>query len=216
MATTGTYTNRELIEDAFRKIGVVAADEAMDANKAAMGMRALNRMLKSWQNHGHSLWLKATQTITLTTSASYTLDPVRPVRILNARLVRGGIETPMEEMTREDYDNLPVKSSTGVPTTFYYDRQREAAVFYVWPVLASALGETVKITFEREIEDQTDFTTAPDIPGEFWDAVVYGLADRLADDYSFDKPKITARAEAELSLALSSDREGSIFFGDAR
>jgi hypothetical protein len=214
MAVTGTITTRELIEDALRKIGVVAFDEPMTADQSASGLRAWNRLLKSWQNRGYNLWAVDSQTVTLTTAASYTLSPVRPMRILNARLVRNGIETPMTPMTRQEYDAMPVKASTGLPTQFYYDRQREAAVFYIWPVLAVAGGETIKITFEREAEDQTDINAAPDIPGEWWEAAVYGLAARMADDYSRNVPNVIARAEEELRLALADDREESVFFGD--
>lgn len=214
MATTGSQTARDLCEDALRKIGMVSIDQPMSADEGSHALRAMNRMLKAWQNRGYSLWLTTSQTLTPTTSAGHTLNPVRPARILSARLVRNGIETPMQELTRDEYDNLPVKTATGVPTTFYYDRQKEAAVFYVWPVFAAVNGETIKITFERESEDITDLNDIPDVPGEWWDAVVYNLADRLADDYNADAPKVTARAERELSLALGADREGSIFFGE--
>lgn len=214
MATTGTYTARDLITDAYRKVGIVAEDEAMTADQAATGVREMNRMLKGWQNKGVNLWAKSSQTLTLTTAASYSLNPVRPIRILSARFTRSGIETPIQEMTRDEYDRLPVKTSTGQPTSFHYDRQREAALFYVWPVLAVASGETVKITYEREFDDQTDLDTVPDVPGEWWDALLYNLADRLQDNHpGIDNPKVTARAGALLDDALAGDREGSIFFG---
>jgi len=213
MAVTGTITTRDLIEDALRKIGVVAFDEPMTADQTASALRAWNRLLKSWQNRGYNLWAKTTQTLTLTTAASYALNPARPMRILGARLVRNGIETPMLSMTRQEYDDMPVKASTGLPTRFYYDKQREAALFYVWPVLAVAGGETIRITYEREAEDQTDANAVPDIPGEWWEAAVYGLAARLADDYTRDVPNVVARAEEELRLALADDREESVFFG---
>ena len=213
MATTGTYTNRTLISDAYRKIGVVAGDTDMTSDEAQLGLRVLDRMLKSWQAMGHNLWTKAEQTLTLTTAASYTLSPVRPLQILSARLVRNGIELPMWEMTREEYDYLPNKATTGTPTQFYYDRQREDALFYIWPVLATASGETIKITYEREIEDQTQLSVVPDIPGEWWEAVVYNLAAKLADDQMVDAPMIKAQAAQELRMAAAFDREGSVYFG---
>lgn len=211
MTVTGTITTQDLIADALRKIGVVAEDEPMTADQAANGLRAWNRLLKSWQNRGYNLWTVATLSIPLTTAASYTMSPVRPIRILNARLVRDGIETPMIQMTRQEYDALPVKTSTGLPTQFYYDKQREAALFYVWPVLVAASGETVNVTYEREAEDQT-LAGVPDIPGEWWEAAVYGLAARLADDYGQNVPNVIARAEEELRLAMADDREESVFF----
>lgn len=41
-------TNRDIIERAYRKIGVVAKDEPMDADDAEVGIAALNGMLAGW------------------------------------------------------------------------------------------------------------------------------------------------------------------------
>ncbi len=213
MATTDTDTVRDLIESAFRKIGVVSIDEAMNADQAENALRAFNRMVKAWQNRGYNLWAIASQTVTLTTATNYTLNPVRPLEITSCRLKRNGTEMPMVRMTRDEYDTLPVKTTQGTPTQFYYDRQREAARLYVWPVLASASGETLAITFVREFEDM-GLNDQPDLPVEWYDAAVYSLAARLADDYQVNAPNVIARAEEELRLALASDREGSLWFRD--
>lgn len=208
---TATYTNRQIVTDAFRKIGVVATDSTMTADEAATGGRALNRLLKAFQNRGYNLWTTTQLTVSLTTAASYTMTPVRPIRIHGARFVRSGIETPMQELTRQEYDDLPIKTATGIPTCYYYDRQKEAALLYIWPVLAAANGETLKVTYEREIAD-VDLDAEADVTGEWWDAVVYNLAARLADDFQVDAPSVVARAEEELRLALAADREGSVWF----
>jgi hypothetical protein len=213
MAVTGTYTNLDLITSALRKIGVVAQDEEATSDQVSEAIMALDRMLKAWQSRGYSLFTVASQSVVLTTSASYTLSPVRPVRINSVRFKRNGVETPMQRFTRQEYDDLPVKTTTGTPTCWHYDRQREAALLYIWPVLASASGETLEITYEREIED-VEMSSVADVPGEWWDAVVYGLASRLADDYGVSSQMVMARAENELRLAEAGDREGSLFFGD--
>lgn len=41
-------TARDLVEDAYRTIGVVADDEAMTASQASNGIRALNLMMHGW------------------------------------------------------------------------------------------------------------------------------------------------------------------------
>jgi hypothetical protein len=173
-------------------------------------------MLKAWQNKRYNLWTTASQTLNLTTAASYDLDPVRPIRIYSARLNNGSTETPMVELTRQEYDDLPVKTTTGTPTQFYYDKQREAAKFYVWPVLSSAAGQTVEITYEREIEDQTNLNASPDVPGEWWEAVVYNLAERMLDDFEIEgaitTQRVMKRAKESLDDALGSDVEESVFF----
>lgn len=48
-------TCREIVTAACRKIGIVAHDEAMDADMASNGMAALNYMLSAWELDGIAL-----------------------------------------------------------------------------------------------------------------------------------------------------------------
>jgi hypothetical protein len=215
MATTGTKTVRQIVNAAFKKAGIAGFEDPITAYDLDQGIDELDMMLKDWQNQGYNLWTKTGGTLNLTTSASYTLSPARPLQILSARYKESSSanELPMQELTREEYDNLPNKSSTGTPTQFYYDRQREDALFYVWPVLASASAQTIEYTYTREIEDHTDADQVVDVPGEFWSAVVHNLALRLRDTYELPPRQVlTAMAAGLLDQALSYDREGSVFF----
>lgn len=215
MAVTGTYTAREIITQALRKLGVSAVDTTPTADELSQGLTALNFMLKAMQNEGFNLFNYATQSVTATTSAAHTMDPVRPIRVHGVRFRKNGLDTPMEALTRQEYLDLPNKSSTGTPTTYYYDKQRESAVLYVWPLLSSASGETFEVDYEAEYEDATSFSAVIPVPGEYWEAVVYGLAARLADDYAVEAPNILMRAEMAMRDALAADREGSVIFGNA-
>lgn len=211
MAVTGTYTNNEICEDALRKIGVTAIDEDATAYDIDVAKRALNRLLKAWQNKDADVWLKSWQTVTLTTAASYDMAPVRPLRVDQVNYDNGTSETPMQRLTREEYDSLPIKTSTGTPTAYYYDRQREAAKLYVWPILSAASGETLKVTYTREFEDVV-LTDAIDLPGEWYDAAVYGLALRLMDEYGIDNSRIAQMALKLEDEAFAFDREDSLYF----
>lgn len=221
MAVTGTRTIRQMCAAALRKAQVTSQDEDPQAADLAEAMDLLDMMLKGWQNAGYHIWAYTSGTLTLTTEESYTLSPERPLEIITARLKRNGIELPMTQMTRVEYDMLPQKASTGLPTQFYYDRQREAAKLYVWPVLATASGETIEYTYSRELEDVTDPDAVLDVPGEWWEATLYGLAARIAESYMNMQAygMLAPRAATTLDSALSYDREGSIFFagpyGDA-
>lgn len=211
MATTGTYTNLEICEDALIKAGILGIGEPAQADDIQLVLRNLNRMLKAWQNRGAASWLYERQSVTLTTAASYTMSPARPARIINVNIKRGGIETPMQELTRTEYETLPLKTSSGVPTCWHYSKGRTAPLIYIWPVLATASGETLEITYEREIEDVV-LTAVSDIPSEWYDAAVYGLAARIGSDYMAENSNIVARAEIEFNQAMAADREGSVFF----
>lgn len=210
MATTGTQTVRDIVTDALLDLEVVSIGEALPADLAAHAVRVLNRVMKSWQLRDDApAFLKASQTLALTTAASYTLNPARPIRILSARFKRNGQEIPMIPLSRDEYDELPIKTTTGTPTQFYYDRQKEAALFYVWPVLATANGETVQITYEREFED-VEINDTIDLPGEWWDVAVLQLASRLAHAYGSEAAKQTVmmRAEQALNIALGAAAAG--------
>lgn len=206
--TTATKTVRQIVTRGLFLAGVSALGEEPDAEAMAVGMESLDAMLKAWQVQPW-MWTRTTGTLNLTTSASYTLAPVRPIRILSARLKRAGIDTPMHAMTRGEYDELPIKTSTGLPTTFYYDRQREAAVFYVWPVLAAANGEQVVYTYIRELADITSPNDTLDVPVEWYECVSYGLAARLADE--FERPEaIVARLTVKADRALTDAAAGEM------
>lgn len=213
MAVTGTFTVSQIVTAAFRKARLVAVDEAVQASDLAHGIQALNWMLKAWQRfHGMSFAVTG-GSLTLTTAASYTMSPVRPIRIINARYKgTNGIEIPMVELTRDEYDIISDKTTTGIPTQFYYDRQREAAKLYVWPVLSSATTESVEYTYERELEDISGGSDTIDIPVEWHEAAVYGLAARLCDDYGKDAQVVQMKAEMLLRDILAEDHSGSVFF----
>lgn len=212
--TTATKTVRQIVTRALFLSGVSALGEEPDADAMAVGMESLDGMLKAWQVQPW-MWTRASGVLNLTTSSSYSLTPVRPIRILSARLNRAGIETPMHPMTRGEYDELPLKTSTGLPTTFHYDRQREAAIFYVWPVLAAANGEQVLYTYVREVADITSPNETLDVPAEWYECASYSLAARLADE--FERPesvilRLTAKAGRALMDATAGEMIEPVFF----
>jgi hypothetical protein len=121
----------------------------------------------------------------------------------------------MEELTREEYYDIPLKTAAGTPTHFYVDYQRAAVTFYTWPVLADATTETVKYTYQRKYEDIDDLGNDIDVKAEFLEVVDYNLAARLADHYGRKGEhinRIIARAQLLLDEALDDDREGYVQF----
>lgn len=216
MATTATRTVRDIVTRALVKAGVTAIGVTPEADNAQMAMHELDDMLKAWQNEGYSLWTKASMTHALTTGAAQTLDPVRPLRILSCRYKASSTasELIMAEMMRDEYDSLPVKTTTGTPTQFHYDRQREEARLLVWPVISSATGQTLEITYERELEDIASLNDTLDLPSEWFQAVVYNLAALIMDTLPMRRSNqmVIAKAQAMLVQAGAFDQEASVFF----
>lgn len=183
----------------------------------ARAIRELNVMLKGWQVMGPNLWrlTEATQTLT-SGNGTYTLTTTKPVRITEARYRdTAGRDLPMQELTRQEYLELPDKTSSGIPTCYYFDPQRDAGVLYVWPVLATATTHAIRYSYVRRIEDIDNESNDLDVPPEYVDLIGYNLAARLLDNHGRnDGPsqRIIARAAMLTQQAMDHDREPIVRF----
>ena len=134
--------------------------------------------------------------------------------MLSVRRRINGIDTPMNVLSRDEYDALPNKSGQGMPVSWYFDPQRSARTLYVWLVPTTALAASVslKYTYLRVIEDVDALDNDPDVPQEWLEALVYSLSDRLANSYGENNPALSAFA-AQLVRDLSSqDQESASLF----
>jgi hypothetical protein len=213
---------RELIEQALRKMAVLGVAQALDADEAEAVRVELNTMLKGWQRKGPHLWKKTEGSVTLVNAtASYDLAAtLNPVRIMSMRYRdTAGRDLPMRPLTRDEYFDLPLKTSTGIPAQYYFDPQRGAPTIYVWPVQATVTTETLKVTYQKRIDDIDDLSNDIDIPQEHFDVVLYALAERLLDDYGLDDAvarRISARSQALLQEAMDWEREDDTYFAPER
>lgn len=210
-STDYSLTAREVVYDALRRAGISDISETPRGEDASVALTQLELMLKHWQLNGPSLWLKREGTQALTASTASFALPSDVLRVLSARVAHNGQDIPMCEMTREEYFDLPNKSVTGYPTSFFVDRQRIAPTLYVWP-LAPATGYTFSYTYHKRIDDIDDLDNDIEIPKEFLLTVSYNLSSYLCDYYEIDSPRITQRAAQLLSEAEDYDRPGMLRF----
>lgn len=160
-----------------------------------------------------------TLTAVLTDSAAlgnrviaYQTNLVRPLKILSARRYNfaSAIDTPIEEMDRVEYQEMPNKTSSGAVNGFYYDRRTNTSGYlYLWPAPAS-VDDAIKMTIARAIEDFTVAGDDADLPQEWIRAIEWGLADEIADEYDVPDPKrsrIERRAAQYLNEANWWERE---------
>lgn len=181
-------SGNEIIIEARRKIGVHDDEEPLEAQDFLTGQRAMTMMLKTWQAEGVMCWTLTEGTLTLVASTeSYLFGAggaftTVPLEITSIRINRGSNDIPMLRLSREDYYDLPNKTNTGYPTQFYYDRQRSGGTLFVWPAPDASAG-TLKFTYRRLIMDMDSSVDTPDVPQEWLDAMVYGLAKRLGENY---------------------------------
>ena len=219
MTTSGTTSYnlkaREIIEYALEKINIVAKGEPLDVRQSKPAMRELNVMLKEWMVYP-AIWRITEGFVNLAANEpSYSLTP-RPYRIIDMRFRQAsGIDIPMQELTREEYYDLPLKTSKGPPTQWFFDPQQATSSVYIWPVPATVTTETLRVTYQRFIEDVTDLDQTVDITSEWLATLGYNLAARIADDYSRSGEainRIIARAEALFDKMQDHDRPEIIRF----
>lgn len=219
MATSSSInislTAGQVIQYALRKINVLAEAETASAEQQSRALTELEVMLKEWMPFP-AIWKLTEGYVNMTAATqAYNLNP-RPYRIVAMRYRNAsGHDIPMFELTRQEYYDLPDKASAGIPTNYYFDAQRATSGLYVWPVLATVTTETLRVTYQRRIEDIDDPDNEIDVDQYHLSTVGYNLAARLADDYGRRGPhidRVIARAQALFEAMLDMDRPEEIRF----
>lgn len=221
MATSGSIdysiNARAVCKYALEKLGIYAPEEEPSAADMQSCLVDLNLMLKGWQRTAPSLFRRSIISVPLVAeTVSYTLSP-RPFRVISARYRdASGRDLPMTEWTAEDYEDMPVKTSTGVPTAYYVDYQRDSTVLYIWQSLASVTTETVRLVCQRRYEDVDTLDNDIDIAQEHMDVVGFNLAERIAHQFGkVGTPRyagVAAKATELFDDAKSAEREAVVRF----
>lgn len=230
MATSGSTnlstTRDELIQRALRMIGVTAQGDTPSATQTSEAAIALEHMVKNWMADGMPLWgLSKTSFSLVASTASYsvgvsqTINIGKPLRIIQAflRNTSSNVDTPMRLITRDEYWRLGNKTSTGLPVQLYYDPQRATGTVYLYPTPDSTAASSYQVHFvyHRPYEDFDSSTNEPDFPQEWFEALAYGLAARLAAEYGIsieERAFLWKEAEKVKAEALSNGTEEGSFY----
>lgn len=203
---------RQVVTSAFINAKIYSPGETITAEDMDSGQEALNLMLKTWSAKEH-LWIKAEGSVTLVAGqAAYAVSDAR--RVWSVRRRVNGIDTPMNLLSREEYYDLPNKSGAGMPVSWYFDPQRSTRTLYLWlvPSASIAANTTLNYTYSRVIDDIDALENDPDVPQEWLEALIYALADRLANSYGADNATLTAFAAKLVKDLSDQDQESASLF----
>jgi hypothetical protein len=225
MATSGSYTftqtRDDIIKRALRLIGALAQGETPTTDQVTEAAIALNGLVKAWEADGMPLWAITQKTLTLVSGQStYTVTTPKPLKVLQAwnHNTTSNVDVPMRVITKQEYNILGNKTSTGNPIQLYYDPRRDSGEFHLFPVPSTVeqAANTIQYVCQIPFEDFNASTDNPDFPQEWYDAVTYGLACRLAPEYGLpiaDRKtlwqEMTIIKQDALNFGLE---EGSLFF----
>ena len=220
--TSGTYTFDksfsidDIIEESYERLGI----QSVFGNQIKTARRSLNIMFQEWANRGLHYWEIANNSITLVDGqATYTMyrstgDGTSDATavygvddVLEASYRASNIDTSLTKIARSDYQAIPNKTSTGVPSQYFVQRfvDKITMTLYQTPGSSEA-GNFVNFYYIKRIQDVGNYTNATDLPFRFVPCMASGLAFYLSQKF---KPELTQQLklfyEDELARALAED-----------
>lgn len=223
-STTTDYalSAEDLVTEALEQLGVLEEGESPSADQITSALRTLNMMIKSW-SADYLIFAQAELTVDLTAStADYffgnSSGAYIPQKILHATLINTSTddELPLELVSRQEWDDLPDKTTEGVPTTIYYKTGavNQSANLKVWPVPSDTTYD-IKLWVQYPLRDIDTSTDDLFFSQEWFLALSFGLAYYLSPKYSIpvgERDRFKADMIELRDEASSYNTEQSVFF----
>lgn len=196
MTTIYSISRDTIITAALRKLQVVELGTTPDATTVSNAAQSFDIMIKAWQSSGIKLWTINEYTLPLVaTQNTYTISPSgssltadKPLRVIQAWMrntsVTPNVDTPLQILSRQEYNTLGSKSSSGMINSIWYDPRVTSGslVTYLTPDANTATNYQLHFVAQRPMTDSSG-SSSPDFPTEWTQALVWGLADELAIEY---------------------------------
>jgi len=239
MSSTFTVTRDEIITIALRKLGVLEIGSSPDAATISNASMSLNLLIKQFSTDGLKLWKISEIIIPLTNNqTSYTLggasstlmydslNPTvaitdKPLKVIQGfyrnKQVTPYIDIPVMVLSKQEYNVLGSKFSTGTANTIFYDPRKLNGVLYVYltPDLNAQTNLELHIVAQMPLDDLTTALGVPDFPNEWMNCLMWNLADQLSLEYGVPmnaRQEIAQRASTYKTLLSDWDVESSSTF----
>jgi hypothetical protein len=209
MATSGTTTFDlsidDLVEEAFERCGM----RATSGYQLSSARRSLNLLFLDWANRGLNLWTIEQATYSLTQGTNEIALDASVVNVLEA-VIRDPSSSPstdiyIERISREDWLNVPDKTTQARPAQFYVQRTNIPKVFF-YP--AADRNYTFVYYRIRRIQDAGGYTNTADVNFRFLPCLASGLAYYLSLKFAADRASaLKAIYDEDFQRAALEDRD---------
>lgn len=211
MATSGVFTTNpeiaDLLREAFERAGIKSTD--IDWPRIESALRSANYVLQDFSNRGAKAYEMAlvSQTVTAGTP-NYTL--AEGAQVFTAVLRRDGVDTPLVRISREDYEDIPVKTTQGRPSEIFFDSNAYGVAprtYWLWQVPENST-DSVRLWVLRRPETVRALGDTLPISFEWQDAFCDALAARLSKKFNPDLASaLVGDAAKSFSAAREADRD---------
>lgn len=214
--TDWTLTAAQLCLNAAQELGAIGMGDSLEDTEEEAMVGRLNGMLAKWSIEGN-LWREQTATVTIAVAAGAATLPSEVRDVRGVRHIQSATyKRPLGQWNRDEYMRLPNRTQAGTPTIYYYSQQTGGDQLFVWPVPATS--QDFELDYSRTFYQITDPSQEVDIPKEWLEAVLYGLAARCANIFGTTRidpntvQRIDAQAKAEFDRMLDADRPDAYQF----
>lgn len=208
-------TRDDIIKGALRKCGVLAKGQTPSTEDYSDCAVALNALIQTLSTEGMPLWKRTTSTITLVAGTqTYSVSNVWQI----AQVVLDDTSGTQIEVTQKslyDFNRLP-DTTTGSPVHYSYTPGLENGTLSLWPIPdTGATSKTLKVVYQKEFFSFNASTDTPDFPVYWTEALIYGLAHRIAPEYGVplqDRQMLEVAFEKTKAAAEGYGDEGGSLF----
>ena len=202
MTTSYSITRDQVTVASLRKLGVIEPGDTstsgtIDSDIITNAALTFNLMVKQWMTEGLKIWCVSEYVLPLTAgTTSYTvgpgmtLDTDKPLKCIQAFLrntsTTPNLDLPVMVISQQEYNLLSSKGNTGVTNSIYLKTDTTFSTVYLWLTPDALTSSTYELHMivQRPLNDMNTSTATLDFPNEWFNALVWGLADELAIEFS--------------------------------
>lgn len=196
----------DYVEEAFERCGL----EVRTGYDLKTAKRSMNLMFADWANRGLNQWTIAEKNLTVVKGdGTYDLG-TSTIDILSLVVRRDGTDYALDRISRDEYLNIPTKSTTGRPTQYFVDRLINP-VLKMWP-LPDNSTDVVYYNALIRLDDADTYTNTVQVPFRFYPALAAGLAYYISIKRAPERSQLLKTVyEEEIGRAMDEDRDRSSF-----
>lgn len=209
MTTSGTTSFNlqidDLVEESFERCGM----RMTNGYQLTSARRSLNLLFLDWASRGLNLWTIEQATFPLVQGSRELVLADDTVNVLSAvvRLLNSGpsMDISIDRISREEYLNVPDKTTQARPSQYYVERSNPTTVF-LYP--AADQDYTFVYYRIRRIEDAGDYTNTADVNYRFLPCLASGLSYMLSLKYAPERASVLKQIyEEDFQRAAIADRD---------
>lgn len=199
-------TANDVCSGALRLACSLMPGEGIPGAEAEHALTVLNGMVAAWSADGYMPPARTIENFTLgqgvgsqTVGVGAQINTVRPDSV-NYVYLRdaANVDYMLEPMSQRQYDAIPTKLVASRPRRYYFDPQYPNAVLYFDFVTDKQY--TIYLDSLKPLTQFSSLSATLDLPGEYYEAMKYQLAKRLAPEYGFPwTPELDSLAAAALA-----------------